>query len=317
MKKTQRKDALRNIGKQSVSFASIIVIALLGVAAFLGIRYAAEAMRINGSAAYNSQHFRDLEVVSTLLLTEDDVESVGVGIPGIASRETGEVIKCTNMGWHHVPFRAEFVKHLDVPVFIDNDANCAALAELVCGENKGFNNIIVMTVGTGIGGGIIINKKIYHGKSGRGGEIGHICINSKGRKCPCGGRGCFEHYASATALIKETEKAVLKNPDSALARYAKKGISGKTVFDAAYDGNCPVARKVLDKYITCLNTGIYSIYNIFEPDAIILAGGISKAGDRLLLPLREKAGAHVPIFISSLQGDAGMIGAALLNKYND
>ena len=172
-----------------------------------------------------------------------------------------------------------------------------------------------MTLGTGIGGGIIINRKIYHGQNGRGGEIGHICINSKGKPCPCGGNGCLEHYASAKALIQETKKAVESHPDSVLAEYAADGINGKTVFDAAYDGKCPVARRVLDKYITYLKVGIYSLYNIFEPDAIILAGGVSEAGERLLSPLKKKLGGHVPVSISTLQGDAGMIGAALLHKY--
>ena len=203
-------------------------------------------------------------------------------------------------------------KKLNLPVFINNDANCAALGEAVAGEGKDVQNMVMVTLGTGIGGGIIINKKIYTG-GGEAGEIGHMCIDADGKKCACGSVGCWERYASATALIEMTEAAAKENPDSILAKMVGENLfaDGRTVFGAVEQG-CPVGKAVLDKYITYLSIGIKNLINVFSPDAIVLSGGLSEAGKALSAPLVKKLNSNVKIKISRLGNDAGIIGAAYL-----
>jgi len=152
-------------------------------------------------------------VLKSAGMTEDDVELVGVGIPGIASRETGEVIKCTNMGWSHVPFRTEWEKNFPKTVLIENDANVAALAESVAGVSAGSSSSVFITIGTGIGSGIVIDGKIWSGFHGIGGELGHTIMDLDGVPCTCGNHGCLERYCSATALIRMAREAVVDQPD--------------------------------------------------------------------------------------------------------
>lgn len=242
------------------------------------------------------------------------IEKIGVGVAGNTDYKTGFVKACENLPFKCAPVGEWISEGTGLPVTVDNDANCAALGEFLRGDSVNLNNIVTITLGTGIGGGIIINKKIFHGRTGRTGEIGHTTIDMNGEQCSCGKRGCFEVYGSATALKKQTEAAVKENPDSILAEYAKEGITGKTAFDAYYRGGCPVAEKVIDNYVSYLAVGIGDIHNILEPDAIILAGGITKSGDELLEPLKKKLRFTDNVRISTLQSDAGIIGAALLHK---
>ncbi len=178
-------------------------------------------------------------VISTVCdagLTVDDIESVGIGIPGIASSETGEIIKCTNMGWKHVPFRDTFRKFLDKPVYIENDANVAALAESVAGISAGTSSSVFITIGTGIGSGIIINGQIWKGAHGIGGELGHVILDLDGVPCTCGNHGCLERYCSATAMIRMAREAVAEHPESKILSLAGGDpacIEAKTVFDAS------------------------------------------------------------------------------------
>ena len=177
-----------------------------------------------------------LFTVSEASFTADDIESVGIGIPGIASAKTGEVIKCTNMGWFHVPFREVFNRYLDKPVYIDNDANVAALAESVTGISAGTSSSVFITIGTGIGSGIIINGKIWSGAHHIGGELGHVIFDLGGVPCTCGNHGCLERYCSATALIRMAREAVSEHPESLILSSVgmdPSGIEAKTVFDAA------------------------------------------------------------------------------------
>ncbi len=265
-------------------------------------------------------------IVSTVRsagFTENDIESVGIGIPGIASAKTGEVIKCTNMGWFHVPFRQVFNQYLNKPVHIDNDANVAALAESVAGVSAGTSSSVFITIGTGIGSGIIINGRIWSGAHHIGGELGHVIFSLGGVPCTCGNHGCLERYCSATALIRMAREAVEDHPDSLILRSADMDpsrIEAKTVIDAARAKD-PLAVKVYDFYIDCLAQAIGSVINLLDPEVIVLGGGVSKAGSFLLDPITDKYPKYVvfndqtlpPVKLAVLGSEAGIIGAAMLS----
>lgn len=244
------------------------------------------------------------------------VTAVGVGTPGIIDFAK-KTVTAANLPFDNTPIFDWLKESINLPVYINNDANCAALGEAVAGEGAGEKDMLMITLGTGIGGGIIIDKKIYMGAKGDAGEIGHMCIETNGKPCSCGNRGCWEKYASVSALIEQTEEAVLKNPNSILANVIAKNhvVDGKTVFEAKQKG-CTVADAVFEQYIEYLAVGIRNIINIFRPGAVVIAGGISEAGQALLDPLVKKVDSSVPIKISRLQNDAGIIGAALLGEKN-
>ena len=262
-----------------------------------------------------------LKVVKDAGYTLDDVKAVGVGVPGLADPKTGVVIFCTNLRWHMVPLREIMQSIIDKPIFIDNDATVAGLAESVAGVSAGVANSVFLTLGTGVGGGIVINHKIYSGSHGVGSELGHMTVQCEGRPCTC---GSWEQYSSATALIRQGREAVEKNPDSLIVKMVNGDLSkieARTVIDAAREGD-KVACEVYDKYIYYLAIGIVAIINAFDPEIIALGGGVSKAGDFLLKPLREKVAKYVfykdlpyaKIEIATLGSDAGIIGAAMLGK---
>lgn len=255
-----------------------------------------------------------------------DVHSVGVGVPGVANQESGVVVFCTNLGWHNVPLRAELQKHISKPVFIDNDATVAGYAESICGVSVGSHSSVFMTLGTGVGGGIVIGGKPWSGFHGIGSEIGHIPMDIEGVPCTCGNRGCLERYCSATAIIRMGREAVLNHPDSALYNACGgdvDSISAKMVFDCAKEGD-DVSAKIFRRYIKYMCLAIDTIICFFDPEIIILGGGVSKAGNFLLDAIREEL-PHYLLFkdlpfprieIARLGADAGMIGAAMLGKAN-
>ena len=256
-------------------------------------------------------------------LTEEDIESIGVGIPGIASSETGEIIKCTNMGWNHVPFGQVFTGYLRRPLFIDNDANVAALAESVAGVSAGTDSSVFITIGTGIGSGIIINGRIWKGSHGIGGELGHVILRQNGILCTCGNRGCLERYCSATALIRMAREAVAENPSSMILTSVNgdpSRIEAKTVIDAAR-ANDPVASSIFHEFILNLSQAIASVINLLDPEVIVLGGGVSKAGSFLLDPILREFPKYVlfndqplpEVRLAVLGAKAGIIGAAMLS----
>lgn len=271
------------------------------------------------------KHIADC-IVSTVQaagLNEDDIESVGIGIPGIASAKTGEIIKCTNMGWYHVPFRDVFNRYLNKPVHIDNDANVAALAESVAGISAGTSSSVFITIGTGIGSGIIINERIWSGAHHIGAELGHVIFDLDGVPCTCGNHGCLERYCSATALIRMAREAVAEQPDSLILRSVNMDpsrIEAKTVFDAARQGDT-LAVSVYNRYTDYLAQAIASVVNLLDPEVIVLGGGVSKAGHFLLDPLTQKYKQYIvfndqplpPVKIAVLGPEAGIIGAAMLS----
>ncbi len=258
-------------------------------------------------------------------VTLEEIESVGIGIPGAVDNKTGVAYYCNNVNIKNAPLRDEFKKYIDKPVYLGNDADCAALGEFSKFLSSGVENFVAVTLGTGIGGGIIINKKLYTGFNGTAGELGHMSLDFDGRKCNCGRKGCWELYASATALMRDTEEEVNNNPDSLVAEMVRDNggkANGLIPFEAAQKGDS-TGKMLVDNYIRYLGEGLVSIINIFQPEIVAIGGGISNQGDNLLKPLKEYVlprtyGAGLTpateIVIASLGNDAGIIGAAFLGK---
>lgn len=263
-------------------------------------------------------------------LTLNDIEYVGIATPGAANSDTGVVEYCCNLPFVNFPMAEVFKRYLAVErVYIANDANTAALAEALVGEARGTRSSVMLTLGTGVGGGIIIDGKIYTGSVNcAGGELGHIVIHHGGRRCSCGRRGCFEAYSSASALtaittqkIEELRSSGIISPLSEIARTDGK-VSARTAFKAARAGD-KYARELVDDYISYLADGITNYVNIFQPDVIIIGGGVSNEGDDLINPLRtlvdkdqytSYSEKKARIVIASLKNDAGIVGAAGLGR---
>ena len=266
---------------------------------------------------------RDMgDAVETVLakagITAADCESIGIGSPGTCDSEKGIVARAYNLGWFDVPICAMLRERFGIPVRLSNDANCAALAETVAGAAVGCKNMVLITLGTGVGGGIIIDGKIYAGMRSAGAELGHTLLVLDGEPCSCGRRGCWETYASATALIRQAEKAAAEHPESLLAQVEK--MTGLAVFEAADKGDC-VAQAVIDRYCEYVAAGFTDLVNALAPEMILLGGGISRQGERILAPIREyvvnncfgqKDGAVPIIAAAKLGNEAGIIGAAAL-----
>ena len=249
-----------------------------------------------------------------------DVVAVGIGIPCTIDRERGVAINAVNLDISNVPIRKIMSERTGLPVFIDNDANTAALAEHRFGVAKGAENAVMLTLGTGIGGGLIIGRELYRGTSGAGAELGHIVVDEHGPPCQgtCPNHGCVETFASGTALARDGAAAAGEHPDSALGRALARGdgISGRTVTEAAAAGD-ETAVAVVTAAGGHLGVALASLANIFNPDLIVIGGGASAAGDLLLDPAREELRSRAlppmnetPVRLAQLKGDAGMIGAA-------
>ncbi len=257
-------------------------------------------------------------------LTQKDIESIGLGVPGWCDTDTGIILECDNVNFKNTPIAKMIRQEIDVPVYLGNDADCAALGEAYGGATKAVDHSIMVTIGTGVGGGIIIDKKIYNGFNHGGGEVGHMVIDLNGLPCVCGRRGCWEQYASATALIAQTRAAAAENPDSILSKSVGGDLSkinGKTAFDALAQG-CPVGTAVVDDFARYLAVGIVNLISIFQPEMVVLGGGVSKAGapltDRVQSILDQECygdAASLPrakFCVAELGNDAGIIGAAAL-----
>ena len=255
-------------------------------------------------------------------LESSDIEAIGIGVPGCFDNENTVILFCENINFLNTPIGKWIREEIDVPVYLGNDADCAALGEAYAGATKDARHSVMVTIGTGIGGGIIINKKIYNGFNSCGGELGHMVIKADGELCGCGRRGCMEAYSSATALVKQTKEAILKNPQSILAKTPLEDVNGKTAFDAMRAG-CPVGTAVVEKYVEYFATGITNIINIFQPEMVVIGGGVSKEGkpftDMIMKYVsKERYGENTglpktTICTAVLGNDAGVIGAALLS----
>ena len=245
------------------------------------------------------------------LLREYKVESVGIGSPGRVVRETGIVERCGNLPFNVYPVAGNISRALSLPALIDNDANCALIGERAAGVLTGLQNALIITLGTGIGGAILIHGRVYRGHNNRAGELGHFCMDLNGEECECGLHGCFEMQASATALIRLTARYAEQNPGSLLASEAARTLDGKTAFTAARAG-CPAAKALLNEYGRRLALGLDSLCYVFQPQMIAISGGISREGEYLTDLITPHRVADNPVKTSSLSGDGGLIGAALL-----
>ena len=264
------------------------------------------------------------EAVQNAGLTMADIAYVGVGSPGTCNADTGIVEYSNNLQFEKLPLRDMLGGMLDKAVYIENDANAAALGEALAGAAKGAQSCVCITLGTGVGGGIIIDGKIYGGFNFAGAELGHTVIMVDGELCTCGRFGCWEAYASATALINQTRRAMVNHPDSAMWSIAEDldKVNGRTAFDGMRAGDA-VAAQVVDTYIKYIATGLINVINIFQPEVLCIGGGICKEGDTLLKPLaahieRErysKYSSHqTRLCVATLGNDAGIIGAAFLGE---
>ncbi|MCI9361549.1 MAG: ROK family glucokinase [Hungatella sp.] len=268
------------------------------------------------------------ELVDRLLdhegIKPEELSAIGVGVPGTANQETGLVEYANNLGMEEEPFLQMLKPRFPgVRLAFENDANAAAYAEYCLGTAKGASSMLMVTLGTGIGGGMIFGGELFEGINYAAGEFGHFTIKYDGIPCNCGRRGCFEKYASATALVEQTKEAMEKHPESELWKLCggnSNQVDGKVLFEGVRRGD-RTAKEVLDTFTGYLGTGIIDLVNIFQPEIICLGGGISKAGELLTAPVQKmmaresytRMSKRRPrIVTASLGNDAGIIGAALL-----
>ncbi|MBM6721637.1 ROK family protein [Pseudoflavonifractor phocaeensis] len=252
----------------------------------------------------------------------EQVESVGIGSPGTIEPEQGLIRFWSNLNFVDVPLGGLMEARLHEKIYLENDANAAALGEYAAGAGKGSQSMVAITLGTGVGGGAVLNGKLYTGFNYAGMEVGHFVIEYGGRLCTCGRKGCFEAYCSATALIKRTREVMEEHPDSLLWQLAGslEGVDGRTPFDAAAQGDA-AAGKVIDEYVNYLGCGVASLVNIFQPEVFCIGGGPSAQGETLMAPVRyilnredyaRNSVRRTRLVRAALGNDAGIIGAALL-----
>jgi glucokinase len=252
------------------------------------------------------------------------VEAIGLGIPATIDHEKGLAVSAVNLPIEDLPIRDLAVERTGLPVFVDNDANVAAFAEHLYGAARGTQNAVMLTLGTGIGGGLILGGEIYRGATGAGAELGHMVIEIDGPLCQgnCPSRGCIETFASGTAIGREGRAAAEREPGSALGKMLADGVEvdGKAVTEAALGGD-QTAVGVFELVGMRLGVALANFANIFEPEVIVIGGGVIAAGDLLLEPARRELGARAlppmnrtPVMAAELGEDAGMIGAAAMAR---
>ncbi|MBO5928240.1 MAG: ROK family protein [Clostridia bacterium] len=267
-----------------------------------------------------------VELINKLLekynVSITEITGIGIGCPGSVKDREGILVYTNNLPWYNVNFREELKKYFNLPVEVANDANAAALGEVKYGVAKGYSNAVMLTLGTGVGGGVIIDKKIFSGSDGFGTELGHTTLVYGGKLCTCGRRGCLESYASATALMEQAREEMKINKNSKMWNYVSgdiMNVDGKIVFDCMQQGD-ESAKKVVDTYVNYVSEGIINMLNIFRPDIFIIGGGVSSAGkvffDKIIKKVEEEEYGYAKVVIdivpAKLGNDAGIIGAASL-----
>jgi glucokinase len=271
-----------------------------------------------------SIHNRISLLLSYAGVSLDEILGIGIGSPGLIDRKNGVILKAGNLGFRNAPILDELGKYFSIPLFLANDANCAALGETISGGGRGCSDAILVTLGTGIGGGVIIGGRIFEGSDGFGGELGHILFRYGGESCSCGRNGCWEVYASATALINQTRRAIEENPGSIMAALSDGGrdINGNVPFEAAEKGDS-AARAVIRAYSSYVAEGIIDLVNIFRPEVVLIGGGVSSAGEGFISMVDDyvkkySCGSPIipspPVKRAVLGNDAGIIGAAFLSS---
>ena len=260
-------------------------------------------------------------------LEMQDIDSCGIGAPGSVDSIEGIIYDSNNLGFKRLPIVKIMQDKLQLKCIVHNDANAAALGEMLNGAGKGTKNFVAITLGTGVGGGVITNNFMLTGVNSAGGELGHIVIVNDGNECSCGRKGCWEAYASVTALISQTKRKMQECPDSIMWEISSKDggkVNGRTAFEAMRAGD-RAAKEVVDQYLEYVACGITNIVNIFQPEVLCIGGGISKEGETLLKPVREyvvknryskNSDKQTVIKAAELANDAGIIGAAFLHTLN-
>lgn len=264
-----------------------------------------------------------LETLEKAGLTLDDIPYIGIGTPGTVNRETGVIEFANNLHLNNLPLQELMENRLDKKTIVENDANAAAFGEYRAGALRGAKIAIAITLGTGVGSGIIIDGKILAGSNYAGGEMGHTVIVVNGRQCTCGRKGCWEMYASASGLIQTTKEEMEKDRSSAMWNISQgnlENVDGRTAFQAMREGDA-AGKAVVDEYIEYLASGLTNCINIFQPDILCIGGGVSNEGDPLMVPLKKLVAEQVysinsekqtVICRAQLGNDAGILGAALL-----
>jgi glucokinase len=256
--------------------------------------------------------------------TREDIAGVGIGSPGPLDRKSGVVINTPNLGWRNFPLRDLIANAVQMPATLDNDANCATYGEWWLGAGRDVETLVGLTLGTGIGGGIVLGGEIYHGCSDVAGEIGHMTIDSNGRRCKCGNYGCLEAYASGPAIALRAVEGIEAGTESMLQEMVKgrlEEITAATVYEGVVAGD-PYASEVMKDTAKFLGAGIASIINILNPEMVVIAGGVTRAGEHLFTPLRaevrkrafKSAQERCSIVSGQLPGTAGVVGAAAVFK---
>lgn len=269
----------------------------------------------SGGAMLRGMYEAMLRALAVGCVSKADISAVGIGSSGICDNKRGEIVYSGNIAYKNTPVREYFMERIDARIDVENDANCAAIGEYAANGGE-CENFVFVTLGTGVGGGIIINKRLYTGSNFAAGEIGHTVIFPNGRLCGCGRRGCWEAYASVSGLIRDASER-----GGYFSTCGK--IDGRTPFEAAENG-IPEAVEVRDRWIENVAVGICNMVNIFQPDRLVIGGGISREGEKLLAPIRKYVQENVythridmkqtEISAAVLGNDAGIVGAALLHK---
>lgn len=296
----------------------------IGLVTKLGRLVASLSFKTKAPRTYESLEKEMLDNIYLLCQREkidySSIEGIGIGVPGTANSSKGIVLKASNLGWFGVNLAEKFSLASGKTVKVDNDANCAAIAEQKFGGAQNCKNAVFVTLGTGIGTGLIINGKIYEGNGGIAGECGHMVIVKDGDACPCGNKGCWERYASASALTRRTEQMAKMHLESKMVGIIAKygSASAITAFDAARQ-NDTVAKQLVEEYIDYVALGMINLIQILHPEVIIVGGGVSNEGNDFIQPLNAKVNKfiidnkmfpQVEIKKAILGNTAGMIGAA-------
>ena len=268
-----------------------------------------------------------VQVIAEAGLKKEDISAIGIGSPGTPDNEAGLLVYAKNLPFVNAPMRKIIREVIDLPVYIDNDANCAAMAEAVAGAAKGAKYSVMITLGTGLGGGIVLDGKVYSGFNHAGAELGHVVIEQDGKQCTCGRKGCWETYSSATGPVNMTKERLLEARANGVKSLIDDMIEGdinrvnaRVAFAAMKQGD-ELGAKIVDEYISYLASGIANMINIFQPNVLSIGGGVCNEKDYLLIPLKEKVFAQTYskdpakqtiIKIAEMGNDAGIVGAATL-----
>lgn len=285
-----------------------------------------DAIPTQQDAGFESMVARTADLIRSIAkdcnVAESELGGIGIGIPGTVNSKEGIVSSAVNIGWFNAPIVEEMSKHFNIPVKAGNDANVAALGEQKFGSAKGLDHVVMITIGTGIGSGIIIDGKIYEGNGGAAAESGHQIIILDGELCNCGRCGCWERYASATALIQQTKSAMQANADSLMHNITKERgkVDGRTAFLAS-DAGDEAGKKVVNQYLRYLSAGLLNLAYVLHPQAFVIGGGVSHEGDNIMKPLQkfvdnslDTSGMHpyIKVIQAVLGNNAGIIGAAAM-----